>query len=99
MLKLKNLARVMSFKNIFWIEKLLQETYIYYKSYNSDPCTAGNEHGLALEVGNFVRRATEMFRGVEYLSYKDRLRELGFSLKNTKLWGNLMLKFQFVKGP
>lgn len=30
MLNLKSLARVMNCKKNFWIEKLLQETYIYY---------------------------------------------------------------------
>ena len=44
------------------------------------------------------RRVTKMIQGMEYLSYKDRLRELGlFSLKKRRLWGDLRAAFQYLK--
>ncbi|PKU40144.1 hypothetical protein llap_9555 [Limosa lapponica baueri] len=45
------------------------------------------------------QRVTKMIRGMEHFCYGDRLRELeSFSLEKRRLWGELIVAFQYLKG-
>jgi len=61
---------------------------------------SGPQHWTGMDLLEWLQRRTQKFiRELKNLYCEERLRELGlFSLKNRRLWRDLITAFQYIKG-